>query len=212
MKGKPQFLSYSISYVIWSIWSLVGGEILPPRFIPAFIFDFVIKLIIWIGPPVWALWKNDHTWYIRPTVAMRGDFPYLPTVIGVCLTAVFLHTVHILTVGIQTWGIMLPLYVMISLSAAVMEEITFRGFYFNKLAPIYGVSKAALLSGLLFALYHFPEFLFGRNLESLFGMRFWLITLMGLFFALAFARWKHIGMTIVIHFIWNLLCFWFALA
>lgn len=135
-----------------------------------------------------------------------------PTLIGVCFAVAFLHTVRIFSVGINAWGILTLTHVIISISAAVIEEFIFRGFYFNRQAATIGTQKAAILNGVLFALYHFPEFLMGRNFDAILSFRFWLIVTVGCIFSLAFAQWKHLGMTIIIHFFWNLLSYIFGTA
>jgi membrane protease YdiL (CAAX protease family) len=149
---------------------------------------------------------------ILPGRLFAAPFPWLPTVVGLCLTAAFLHTAHILLSGFGTWGFFRPVYIWMSLSAAVIEELAFRGFLFNRQAAALRVRWAAMVNGLLFALYHFPEFLLGQNLGALLGLRFWVIAAAGFLFSMAFWKWKHLGMTVVIHFVWNMLCFWFALA
>lgn len=146
-----------------------------------------------------------------PRAAFSSPFPWWPTLVGLCLTVAFLHTAHIILVGIGTWGIFQPFWIWVSLAAAVIEELAFRGVLFNRQAATMGVKWATLVNGLLFALYHFPEFLLGQNLSAIFGFRFWLLFGMGCIFSHVFAKWKHLGMVIGIHFVWNLLCYWFAL-
>ena len=196
---------------MWATWSLSEGISLPTG-VPATIAGrTVIKMLVWLGPAIPFVLKKDEEWLILPEELFKNKFPWLPTLTGVCLTAMFLHTMHIVLVGIGTWSVFRPIYVFLSFSAAVIEEFAFRGFLFNRQAVAAGVKTAAFMNGLLFALYHFPEFLAGENLSALFGFRFWMIAVMGCMFSLLFSRWKHLGMTIVIHFFWNLLCYWFAL-
>lgn len=206
------YIAYCLSYVLWAVWSLAGGKLLPQGLIPPFVLETVFKVLIWIGLPMLLLNCKAGKWRIHPKEMLRGSFPWRATFIGLCLTAAFLHTAHILMVGIDVWGIFDPMWIALSLSAAVIEEIAFRGLLFNRQASRGSSLPAAMVNGLLFALYHFPEFLLGHNLSALLGFRFWMITVMGCVFSLAFAEWKHLGMTILIHFVWNLLCHWFALA
>lgn len=204
--------SYCISYVIWAVWCLAEGTILPPGPYAAFAVKTVITVAVWLGPMVFFLLRRDDRWILSPWQLFAAPFPWLPLLAGLCIAACFLHTAHIILVGVNVWAIFQPIYVWISLAAAVVEELAFRGCFFNRQAAVHGVVKAALLNGVLFAVYHYPEFLVGRNLNAVFGFRFWMIAVMGVVFSCAFARWKHLGMTMVIHFVWNLLCFWFVLS
>lgn len=204
--------AYCLSYVMWSVWIWTEGVFLPSGTVAAFIMDTALKGLIWVGPMLPLLKCSDNHWLVHPDQMLCRPFPWYATFLGLCLTAVFLHTAHIVLVGIDVWGIFDPLWIGLSLAAAVIEEITFRGFLFNRQATSHSTVKAAVVNGLLFSIYHYPEFLLRQNFSALFGFRFWIIAVMGVVFSLGFARWKHLGMTIVIHFVWNMLCFWFALA
>ena len=203
------YFAYCVSYILWAVWSFAEGKLPPWGSMPPFVHESAWKCLIWIGPMLLLLKRSDGKWLVKPKE--HHPFPWYATFIGLCLTAAFLHTAHILLVGIDVWGVFDPMWIWFSLSAALIEEIAFRGLLFNRQAAAGKVVLAALINGLLFALYHFPEFLLGQNLLALMGFRFWIIAVMGSMFSLAFARWKHLGMTIVIHFAWNMLCCWFAL-
>ena len=173
--------------------------------------ETVMKVIVWVGPMLIVFLKDgDPLIPLRQT--FHKPFPWYPTLTGLCLVVVLLHTAHIFMSGISTWGIFDSVWIWLSLSAAFIEETVFRGLLFNGQAASMGVKKAAVLNGLLFAVYHFPEFVLGQRLSAIFGLRFWVIMVAGTVFSLAFAKWRHLGMTVVIHFVWNLLCYWFALA
>lgn len=203
------FIAYGLSYLIWAAWCLTGGISLPLGLAASLALEAIIKAVIWIVP-IMAVRGNARL--ISLQGAFRTLFPWYPTLLGLCVSAAFLHTAHIFLSGIDTWGVFQPYWIFASMSAAVIEEISFRGLLFNKQAAVHGIGKAALINGILFALYHFPEFLIGKNLSAIFGLRFWVITVMGVVFSLSFAKWKNLSMNIVIHFVWNMLCYWFALA
>jgi len=211
-KGMKSVLVYCLSYWIWAAWSLTGGTFLPSRLAASFIAETVVKAAIWLLPMGVCALQRDNKWHIPPVELCAAPFPWQATFISLCLTTAFLHTMHILMVGLDTWGLYQHLWIGYSLSAAVIEELAFRGLLFNLQAPTLGVRKAAVVNGLLFALYHFPEFLAGQNFMAVLGLRFWVITVMGTLFSLAFAKWKRLEMTIVIHFVWNMLCQWFVLS
>lgn len=188
------------------------GNFLPSGHAASFVADTIVKTIVWVGPMLLLFFSKKRACLIPLGQMCRGPFPWLATLIGLCLTSAFLHTMHIVMSGIDTWGIFQPMWVWMSLAAAVIEEIAFRGLLFNRQAALHGIGKAAIINGFLFAVYHYPEFLLGQGLSALFGLRFWVITVMGIILSLAFAKWKNLTMTIIIHFVWNMLCFWFALA
>lgn len=206
------FLAYCLSYGIWAAWCLTEGRLLSSGLAASFIADTAIKAVVWLLPLGLFFLRRDTQWLISPRELFHAPFPWQATLIGLCLAVAFLHTMHILLVGIDVWGLFQSMWIYSSFSAAVIEEIAFRGLLFNLQAPRLGVKKAALINGLLFVLYHYPEFLVGQNLTALLSYRFWMIAVMGTLFSLAFAKWKRLEMTLVIHFAWNMLCYWFALA
>jgi membrane protease YdiL (CAAX protease family) len=155
--------------------------------------------------------RKDTRWLTEPKKMFSASFPWFPTLVSLCLAVAFLHTMHILLSGIDTWGVFQPMWFGHALAAAVIEELAFRGFLFNHQAAVCVVKKAAAINGILFAIYHFPEFLIGQNLMGLLSFRFWMIAVMGFLFSCTFAKWKHLGMPMLIHFVWNILCYWFAL-
>jgi membrane protease YdiL (CAAX protease family) len=205
------FLAYSLSYGIWAVWRLTGGFFPPSGLAASFAIEATVKALIWVVP-IFFVFRKAESRLIPLREGFCTPFPWYPTLIGLCMTVTFLHTAHIFLSGIDTWGIFQPIWFFMSLSAAVIEEIAFRGLLFNGQAGVHGVRTAAVFNGIMFAVYHYPEFLIGQSLSAVFGLRFWVITIMGIVFSLSFARWRNLLMNIVIHFVWNMLCFWFALA
>ena len=203
-------LPFIVSYFLWFLWTQLG-ELPPAGLYLSFAAETGAKALIWLSPAVVLLLRRDKKWLVLPRALFSPPFPWLPTLVGLCGTAAFLHTARLAWVGSGTWGILQPIHILMALAAAVIEELAFRGFFFNRQAAAWSVKYAAPLNGLLFAVYHFPEFLAGQNLGSLLGFRFWMILGMGWIFSVTFAKWKHLGMVMLIHFVWNVLCFWFAL-
>lgn len=206
------FLAYCLSYGIWAAWWLTEGILFPLAPAAAFTINTLVKAAVWLTPVFFVFFKNETKKQICLKTAFCSPFPWHATLVALCLTVAVLHTAHIFLSGIDTWGIFHPIWIFASLSAALIEEISFRGFLFNGQAALYGTTKAAVLNGIMFAVYHYPEFIIGQNLSAVFELRFWVIFVMGTVFSLTFAKWKNLTMNIVIHFIWNMLCFWFALA
>lgn len=76
--------------------------------------------------------------------------------------------------------------------APVMEELIFRGLCFGRIRQFTGRGMTILLTGLLFGLYH-------MNL-----VQFIYATVMGIFFALLYERYRDIRLTMAAHFAANL--------
>lgn len=205
------FLAYCLSYGVWAAWHLTGGISPSLGLAASLIIDTAVKALVWLCPMLLVLNRKKLS-HISLQESFRTPFPWFPTLIALCLTAAILHTAHIFLSGINVWGIFQPYWIFVSLTAAVIEEIAFRGCLFNGQAAVCGFKKAAIMNGVLFAVYHYPEFLLGQGFSAVFGLRFWVITVMGIVFSYMFYKWKNLTMNIVIHFVWNMLCFWFALA
>ena len=194
------------------MWSLAGEYFPLPELVHSFAFNTAAKAIIWLAPFLFAFRKRDGRWLVSPRLGFTSPFPWAPFFAGVCLIVAFLHTMHILLLGIDVWGMFQPIWIFTALAAAVIEELAFRGYLFNRQAAVIGAFKAAIINGFLFAFYHFPELIIARNLLAVLSLRFWVIVVMGLIFSMAFAKWKNLLMTMLIHFTWNMLCYWFALS
>ncbi len=76
--------------------------------------------------------------------------------------------------------------------APVMEELIFRGLCFGRIRQFTGKGMTVLLTGLLFGIYH-------MNL-----VQFVYATVMGVFFALLYERYRDIRVTMAAHFAANL--------
>ena len=78
------------------------------------------------------------------------------------------------------------------IAAPVMEELIFRGLCYGRIRQFTGKGMTILLTGLLFGLYH-------MNL-----VQFIYATVMGIFFALLYERYRDIRLTMAAHFAANL--------
>ena len=104
------------------------------------------------------------------------------------------------------------IFLLFSISAGVIEEISFRGLLFNRLAPAIGIFPAAMMNGLMFALFHYPTLLIGQGFTQILSSRGLMLLCVGTIFSLAFARWKNLWLLIIVHSIWNVLTYLFALS
>lgn len=204
---------YLLLLLLWSLWRQWGAALLPPGAGSAVLESVVIKNLIWLLPllPV-VLRGKEGDWLIPPRRLFAAPFPWLPCVVLLCASAVFLHTVRIISGNGNTIVFFEPVFVLLSLCAGVTEELVFRGYLFNRQAAALGVPWAAALNGLLFALIHYPGLLWGQGWGVLISLRTLLIFAMGVLFCLAFARWKNLALTMTVHTVWNILSYWFGLS
>lgn len=212
-QGVPGLGQYLTVFLLWSAWRQWGTTLLPPEPGSAVLEAVVIKNLIWLLPLLPAVLKRrEEGWLIRPRRLFAAPFPWLACVTLLCASAAFLHTVRIATGNLETIVLFDPVFVVLSLCAGVTEELVFRGYLFNRQAAVMGVSRAAALNGLLFALIHYPGLLWGREWGDLLSWRTLLIFVMGALFCWAFARWKNLALPMTVHTVWNILSYLFGLS
>lgn len=171
-----------------------------------------IKCLLWVSPFLLALLSKKDGWLETPGRMFCTSFPFAPLFAMLCGTVCFLYTVRIAN-GLQNvivfwdWH-----FLLFSVCAGVVEEIFFRGFFFNRTAVSLGVARAAVLNGALFALYHYPELFMRLELSGILTLRFLMLFLVGVIFCLAFAKWRNLWLTIVVHTLWNFISYLWALA
>ncbi len=202
---------YLLMYFAWSAWQsllLPGIAIAGPVGIG---LSIAVKAAIWLIPPL-ILLKDKDAWLIWPKEMFLTAFPWLGCLAMLCFSAAFLHTVR-LAVGRQnTFVAWDHMFLALSISAGVIEELCFRGFLFNRQAALWGTVPAALLNGLQFMLFHYPGLILGRGFGELISARSLMLFAVGSWFSLSFAKWKNIWVLIIVHSVWNILSYYFALA
>lgn len=173
--------------------------------------NLFVKGIMWGSPFLCAvIYKNDHG-LVSARDMFCSSFPVVPLVAMVCASVCFLYTVRTVA-GLQNtmvfWNWRL---LILSVSAGVIEELSFRGFFFNQMASSVGVFYAAIINGVIFALYHYPG-IFWYPYENILSLRFLMLFMVGVIFCLAFAKWKNVWLTIIVHTVWNFISYLWALA
>lgn len=196
-------------FAAWSLWQIFLQPLVPLTGWGAAIHASLVKGVIWVCPMV-LFWKKDG-WKIAPKEMFRSPYPWLPCLAMLCVTAMFLHTVRIAAGRLNTVVFWQSIFLFASFSAGIIEEISFRGFLFNRQAASMGTLPAALWNGVLFALFHYPSLIVGQGLEQLISLRCLMLFAVGILFSLAFARWRNIWLTIVVHSAWNVLSYLWAL-
>jgi len=89
--------------------------------------------------------------------------------------------------------------------AGITEELVFRGFLLNTFLKRMKMWKAILLDAALFALIHFPIWIYSEFTISDFLLATPQVMLLSTVFAYSFIKTKNIFIPIAIHMLWNLL-------
>ncbi len=163
--------------------------------------SILIKSFIWLLLPMLVF---------RPKDLFVGRFPWLACLIILCAVTAFLHTVRLLNGLGNTYVFFDPIFIVFSVSAGVIEELSFRGAFYMSMEEL-GFWPASITDGFLFALFHYPSVLAG-HMQELFSLRSLLIFVMGVVFCWMFRKWRNLALNMTIHSAWNLLSYLFCLA
>ena len=202
LKAIPLFI------LMWTMWSAYRAFVLP-HFPQGIIFEIldsvVLKALVWVIPFI------IFTKLLRPQTLFGAPFPWLPCLILLCVSTAFLFTIRLLN-GLQNTYIVFEwMFIVFSLSAGVLEELSFRGGFFAMTEDRLGFWGAALLNGAMFTLYHYPELLLGQW-QGLISWRCLLIFVMGFVFCWMYRKWRNLALNMVVHTFWDVLSFLFCLA
>lgn len=199
---------FMAQWLVWSAWQTFAVPRLPAGIGWLLIDSVAVKGLVWAGPVILILLKTRK----EENKLFKEPFPWLACVVLLCLTTAFLYTVRLVN-GLQnTHAIFDPMFLVFSLSAGVFEEIGFRGGLFHFQEPKLGFWPAALLNGVMFTLYHYPELLFGNGWMSLLSWRALLIFTMGVVFCGMFQKWRNLALNMTVHTVWDILSFLFCIA
>jgi membrane protease YdiL (CAAX protease family) len=143
--------------------------------------------LLYLVPVVAILSRRRASWRLLGFTAFSGSALSVGCgIIVITYTAIFIHNVTLMLLGIPTQGETLvalldstPVAIAIVLAsilvAPFVEEIFFRGFLFQGLRQAYGWNKAALVSSAIFGVLHLqpvafiPTFLLGYALAIIFN-------------------------------------------
>lgn len=194
--------SIGLFAVQWVLWGSIQE-----RFSGQWLVDMAMEGLIWVLPAL-AL-----------RIAMSGDkplferpFPWLPCLCLLCGSAAFLHTVRIFRDLLDTQPVFSWTMIAVSVQAGILEELTFRGGYFDIQRKAWGFWPAAILNGVLFVLYHQSGDLAGMTLRWLLSFRTVLIFGMGILFCGIYQKWRNLALNMVVHTVWDILSFLFCVA
>lgn len=178
---------------------------LPAGVATAILDSVVLKALIWLAP--FLLFRTR----LRSKAFFHAPFPWLPCLILLCASAAFLHSLRILNGLLNTHVVFDPMFIVFSLSAGVIEELSFRGGFFNLQEEAYGFWPAALINGVMFTLFHYPTLLLG-HWQELVSLRSALIFAMGVLFCWMYKKWRNLALNMTVHTVWDILSYLFCLA
>lgn len=203
-------MAFGLFGLLWSLWGLWQQELLPQvpgSWLPALLDSVFVKTVLWGLVPCFLFSRGRR---LRESWFSSG-FPVLPCVGLSCLSLCVLHTLRLVQGLGNTFLEWDWMFLFFSLSAGIVEEIGFRGCCFRYLEEKQGFWPAAILSSVLFTLYHYPDLLFGRSLGSLLSWRTLLLFGMGIVFCRMLHKWKNLMLNMVIHTVWDVLSYLFCL-
>ncbi|MBQ3265773.1 MAG: CPBP family intramembrane metalloprotease [Ruminococcus sp.] len=194
-------------FLMWVLWSAYRAFVLP-HFPQSILFEIVdgvvVKALVWVVPFIF------FAELLKPKTLFGAPFPWLPCLILLCASTAFLFTVRLLN-GLQNTHVIFDrMMIVLSLSAGVLEELSFRGGFFAMTEDRLGFWGAALLNGAMFTLYHYPELLLGQW-QGLISLRSILIFVMGVLFCWTYRKWRNLALNMVVHTYWDILSFLFCL-
>lgn len=203
-------LTYAVMCMAWSAWQLL---MLPNLSVTGiFWLNLAVKGMIWTSPFLLVVVLKKEYGIVSPERMLFASFSVIPFLILLCTSVCFLYTVRVVN-GLQgTFVLWNWRFLALAASAGVFEEIAFRGYFFNKMAKPLGIYPAALCNGVLFAVYHYPEFFIRLDPMGFLSLRFLMLFTVGVVFCLVFAKWKSLWPTVIVHTLWNLLSYLWALA
>lgn len=201
IKNVTIFAAYIL--IVWGFYRILFK--LPDNF-----EEVALKPIIWLIPIFFILKKEGLT-LSSLGITLKNFFPaiYLSLGLGAifAIEAVLLNFVkyNSFNFGANIGQNGLFLSLGISFATAVSEEISFRGYIFNRLWWILKNEWVAnLITSVVWALVHIPVTIFVWKLSlSAAAVYLFLTTLFGVGSAFVFARTKNVFSSIFLHVLWE---------
>jgi membrane protease YdiL (CAAX protease family) len=177
---------------------------------PDNIEDLIIKPIFWLLPVIYLV-RKEKLGFSSVGLTFRNLFSsvYSALALGIFLTLVGLAMnfikykgINFLTdIGPIPFWTLLPL----SLATGISEEITFRGYIFNRVMWAFGDEwKANIIVSSVWALVHLPIALFWWKLNIMGTIGILVLTfIFGVGSAFIFARTKNVTSSILLHMLWE---------
>lgn len=178
--------------------------------LPDNIEELILKPIIWLVPLFFLLGKEKQK-ISSLGITLKNLFPaiYLSLGLGAifAIEAIFLNFLKYKTfnfgANIGEGGLMLSL--LISFATAASEEVSFRGYIFNRLWNVLNNEWLAnIITSFVWAFIHIPVTIFVWKLSlSAAALYLFLTFLFGVGSAFVFARTKNVFSSIFLHVLWQ---------
>ena len=178
--------------------------------LPEEIEELFIKPAVWLGATIYLV-KKEKSSFSSLGITSKNLFPaiYLSLALG-ALFVIEGMVVNFVKYGSLNFAANIgqkPLFAALGLSfaTAISEEITFRGYIFNRVWKALGNEVWANLStSLLWALIHVPVTIFVWKLSLGAALIYLLLTtIFGIGSAFVFARTKNVASSIFLHVLWE---------
>jgi len=172
--------------------------------------EVVLKPILWLVP-VFVILKKEKATVASLGITLKNLFPAIYFSLGLgavfAVEAVFLNFIKY---GSFNFGAYLgPQAILpslgVSFATAVSEEVSFRGYLFNRLWNfLQNEWLANLITSVVWALVHIPVTIFVWKLNlSAAAIYLFLTTLFGIGSAWVFSRTKNVVSSVLLHVLWS---------
>lgn len=200
IKRSVIFASYLL--VVWGFYRFLFK-------LPEEVEELIIKPLLWLIPVIYLL-KKEKLGLTSLGISGKNLFPaiYFALALGVVFTieGVYINFVKYgefnFSANIGQRAVLVSLG--LSLATAISEEVTFRGYLFNRLwQTIRKEWMANILTSLVWGLIHVPVAIFWWNLTPLGIIGYLLLTtIFGIGSAFVFARTRNIISSVLLHVMW----------
>ena len=201
-----------LQWLLWGVWQTFALPRLPIGIGATLLNSVAVKGIVWAALLIPILQRFEKKLRLSLEPLFCRPFPWFACTVLLCLTTAFLYTVRLLRGLVNTHAVFDPMFIVLSVSAGVIEEFSFRGVLFRLQNAMIGFWPAALLNGALFTLLHYPGILFGASLMQLISWRALLIFVMGVVFCWMTRKWRNLALNMTVHTVWDILTYLFCLA
>lgn len=189
--------------VVWGFYRFIFK-------LPEEVEDFLIKPALWLIPVFWLI-NKEKSKLTSVGITFKNLFQsiYLSLALGVFFVFVGVLTnlakYQSINFTDDIGGTSFMTALLLSLATGVTEEITFRGYIFNRVWHGLGDEwKANYIVSIVWALVHIPVALlwWKMDLPGTVGILI-LITMFGIGSSYIFARTKNVASSILLHMLWS---------
>ncbi len=194
---------YAFLLLVWGFYRLLFQ-------LPESLEEFIIKPVIWLGPMVYLL-KKEQSSVSSIGITQKNFFPtiYLAIVLGAVFSLEGLIVNYLKYGSVEFYANLgessFFLLIAVSLSTAVVEELVFRGFIFSRLwSVIKSEWRANFVTALGWVLIHLPiailDWKFNLGNLVLYAA---LVFVYSIGASFVFARTKNVFSAILLNFLWQ---------